>query len=178
MKLMDILDEIILEIKQKKQYPYTEDWEKNWLFSNLMLSELLNPNNAYEYKNHNNEIWSFIDSTDIKFCAIMNYTPGKVNFCEFKTWWIDPETNKRIYNYLPQTTSMDWDKRSDTVAKIFRDEVIPRFKNQKFANILIINPIDSQRYQFSLRMIKKFIPKEWKIIEKFPKQILIDKNEE
>ena len=54
-----ILDELINEVKKNGQYHYKEDWEKNWLHTNLMLSELLNPNNAYEYINHKNEIWTF-----------------------------------------------------------------------------------------------------------------------
>ena len=175
MKLFKILDSLIEDIKSKGQYHYTEDWEKNWLYSNLMLSELLNPNNAYEYKNHKNELWYFDDSTDIRFCAFMNFNPGKTPFCEFKPWWVDPTTNRRIYDHLPPTTSRDWDRRSDTVAKIFRDEIIPKFKNQTYANLLVINPVDSQRYQFSLRMVKKFIPKGWSIDEHFPKQIIIRK---
>jgi hypothetical protein len=41
--------------------------------------------------------------------------------------------------------------------------------------ILKFVPLDKQRYYFSLRMIKKFIPKEWKIIENFPTEIMIEK---
>ena len=175
MKLFEILDELINEVKKNGQYHYKEDWEKNWLHTNLMLSELLNPNNAYEYINHKNEIWTFKDTNGIQFCAFMSATPGKPPFYEFKTWWVDPETKKRIYNYLPPVSSIDWDKKSDTVAKIFRDEIIPKFKNQSFADLLVINPVDSQRFQLSIRMVKKFIPKEWEIIEKFPKQIIIKK---
>lgn len=168
---------IINELKQKGQVEPIHDFDGSWLWTNLMLVELLNPSNAYEYVNQKNEIWYFTDATDIKFYAIMVAYPGKIEpFYEFKTWWIDPDTNQRVYTKLPDTTTRDLDRRSDTVAKIFRDEIIPKFKNQTYAEILVFNPADSPRYHFSLRMIKKFIPKDWEIEENYPKRITIRKS--
>lgn len=173
MKMTKNLDEMIEEIIQKGQYHYKEDWEKNWLYSNLMLSELMNPNNAYEYKNYKNEMWYFVDSTDYIFGAIMIAHPAKIPFFEFKTWWQEKGSRKRNYDHLPPSTSRDWDRRSDTIAKIFRDETIPKFAKETYSDLLVIKPVDSQRYQFSLRLCKKFVPNDWEIKENFPKEIII-----
>jgi hypothetical protein len=103
------------------------------------------------------------------------FQPFKGGYYELKTWWSD-ESGKKYYDQVPQSsTGKDWDKRSNTVAKIFRDEIIPIFKKQDLSLILKFVPLDKQRYYFSLRMIKKFIPKEWKIIENFPTEIMIEK---
>lgn len=175
-KLIDLLDEIVQEIKNKGQYDVKNDWDHSLLITEIFLAELLDPENSYEYKERGG-LYYFRDVDGIMFGAIMVAYPGKTPFYEFKTFWVDPETKKRIYQYLPSnSSSIHWAKRSDTVAKIFRDEIIPKFSKQEYAKLLVINPVDSKRYQFSIRMVKKFIPKEWEIKEKFPKQIIITKS--
>lgn len=177
MNLNDILTELINEHKKKGQYEPKNFLEESNLTSSLLLGELLNPDHAYQYIN-NGGLFMFKDDDNIIFGAIMNSGTGKLgNYCEFKTFWFDPETRRRIYDKLPQNSSgIIGTRRSDTVAKIFRDEIIPNFKKQDFANILVFNPVSNQRYLFSIRMIKKFIPKDWEIEENYPKQIIIKKS--
>lgn len=168
-KLRQLLD----EVKRKGQYDAKDAADENLFETYLMLGELLNPNNAYEY-NVFQGMYYFRDSSDNPFCARLVYQPTAEPFWEFKTWWVD--NKQAVYDRLPDnTTAQDWDKRSDTIAKIFRDEIIPKFLAQNNSNIMKIKPLDSKRYQFSLRMVKKFTPKELKIIEDFPKNIIIEK---
>ena len=174
MKLIEILKDLIFEVKSKGQYDVKSLSDENLLETYLLLGELLDPNNAYPYESYHG-IHHFKDLSGITFCARLVYQPTAEPFWEFKTWWVN-EQGKATYHYLPdQSTAVDWDKRSDTVAKIFRDEVIPLFKSQNSSNVMKILPLDSKRYQFSLRMVKKFIPSEWKIEEQFPKAIRIIK---
>lgn len=176
-KLMEVWDDIILDVQNKGQYDVKNEVDKNLLETYIMLGELLNPDNAYEYDHYKNDIYYFNDSSGNRFCARLVYQPTKDPYWEFKTWWVDPAANRPVYNRLPDNTSAkDWDKRSDTVAKIFRDEIIPKFEHQSYSNLMKIIPVDSKRYQLSIRMIKKFIPTSWEIIENFPKVITIDKS--
>lgn len=173
------LEELIQEVKDRGQYDIENSWEQNLLESYLLLGELLNPDNAYKYEVYQGEIYYFNDMMDNRFCARMVFQPTRNPYFEFKTWWVDPKSGKPVYHELPNNISaQDWDKRSDTIAKIFRDECLPKFEKQDKTNLLYLIPVDSKRYQFSLRMIKKFIPSKWKIIENFPKQIIIDKGSE
>lgn len=176
MNLIDILKELINEHKNKNQYNPTDDLDESNMTNALLLGELLNPDNAYDYQ-HYAGLYGFKDDDDIWFGAIMISSLSKdLPFCEFKTFWTEPKSKKRIYNYLPPNSSgIVGSRRSDTVAKIFRDEIIPKFKNQNFAKILVFNPVNHQRYLFSIRMIKKFIPVDWSIEENYPKQIIIRK---
>lgn len=176
MKLTQILDRLIDEHKSKNQYNPTDFLDESNITSALLLGELLNPENAYEYVYHDG-LYKFKDEEGYIFAAIMISSPSKIEpFCEFKTFWFDPDTNKPVYHLLPQNSSgIVGSRRSDTVAKIFRDEIIPKFKEQDFAEILVFNPVNHQRYLFSIRMIKKFIPKEWEIEENYPKRIIIRK---
>lgn len=175
MDIIDILERLIKKVKEKGQYDVKNQIDESLLVTELLLGELLDPENSYDYKEKSG-IYYYQDSENIRFCVRMTYNPGRVNFCELKTWWVEPETKKIVYDYLPPNTSgFEQTRRSDTTAKIFRDEILPKFKSQTFSNLLVFNPVNSKRFQFSLRLIKKFIPKDWEIEEKFPKQIIIKK---
>lgn len=175
MKLIEILENVINDLKKQNRYNPRNFAEENLYDSYILLAELLNPNNAYEYKQVGKGIWQYSDINDNEFFVRIVYQPVSNPYFEIKTWWAD-EDGKKQYDNLPRTvTAKDWDKRSDTVAKIFRDEIIPLFDNQDHSNKMIFKPVTESRYYFSLRMIKKFIPKEWNIIENFPKEIVVEK---
>lgn len=179
MKLIEIFDQIISDITASGQYDVKTAIDENLLHTYVMLGELLNPENAYEYDSYKDDIYYFNDSSDNRFCARLVYQPTKEPYWEFKTRWVDPKASRPVYHRLPDNTSAkDWDKRSDTVAKIFRDEVIPKFSKQTYSNVMKIIPLDSKRYQLSIRMVKKFIPNDWELIENFPREIVIKKSTE
>ena len=106
----------------------------------------------------------------------MVYQPITEGYFEVKPGWLD-ENNKPKYDKLPfKINSIDWDKRSDTVAKIYKDEFLPFFLNQNLTDLLKFKPIDNQRYYFSLRLVKKYKPTGCEIIEEFPKTITLMKH--
>lgn len=176
-KLREILEEVIAELKSKNQYT-PKDWcEENVYDSYILLSELLNPNNSYPYKEIKKGLWEYQDSDGNTFFARIVFQPIRDDneYFEFKTWWVDKD-NKRKYGELPDNTSAkDWDRRSDTIAKIFRDEVLVFFKNQNFNDTLKILPVSKSRFVFTTRMVKKFVGNDFEVIEDFPKEVTIKK---
>lgn len=177
-KFWDNLTEII-DASYKKYNYVPENVANESLFgSYIMLGELLDPNHTYEYKKKNGNVYSYADSDGNNFNVRVYFQPYDGDFFEVKAYWIDPKTNKPIYNeFPPNSTSRDWDKKSNTVAKIYRDEILPFFKNQELSNLLVFKPMDAKRYQLSIRMVKKFNTDNYKIIEDFPKQITIVKED-
>lgn len=175
-ELKPILDEIFDEIKRKGQYDCKDLIDEDLLLTEILLSELLDPSNAYPYKKYGS-IYYYEDDSGVRFCVRNAGMPTTVDpHFELKTWWVDPDTKKAVYQYLPPNTSgLTMNRRTDTIEKIFSDEIIPEFEKQNWSDLMMIKPVDSKRYQFSLRMVKKFIPKDWEIIEDFPKKIMIRK---
>ena len=143
--------------------------------SNVLLGELLNPENSYEYDGSRG--WFHYDDINVNtYFVRLAYQPTSTPFFELKTGWYD-KNNVPWYDppVAPNTTAIDWDKRSNTVAKIYRDEIIPFFKSQNLSDLMVFNPISTSRYNFSIRLIKKFTPKEFRIEEYYPTQIKIFK---
>lgn len=178
MKMIEILKELIQEIQDKQKTPQKLSvLDENMLVTDLLLSELFDPANAYDYSEYSG-IFYYTDSGGVRFCVRLTYMPAKEPYWELKSWWVDPKTKKPVYSYLPDdTTSTDLIRRSDTTAAIFRDKLIPLFEKQGNSNIMKIFPMDSRRFNYSLRLAKKFIPKTWEIIENYPKSITIIKPE-
>lgn len=178
MKMIEILKELMEELRQKGQIPTNQTLiEENLLVTDLLLSELFDPVNAYEYLEYSG-IYYYTDSGGIRFCVRLAYTPVKEPYWELKSWWVDPKTKKAVYSYLPDdTTSVDLIRRSDTTAAIFKEKLVPFFQKQTYSNVMKIFPMDSRRFNYSLRLVKKFAPKEWEIIENFPKSIVVKKPE-
>ena len=177
MKIKEILDEIKLDLLKKYNYSPEDFIEENLQETYIMLGELLNPSNAYEYSQIAKGLWQYGDSNGNKIFVRLVFQPisDDNEYFEFKTWWTT-ETGKKIYDEVPKGSSaIDWDKRTDTVAKIFQDEALPLFINQNRTDKLCFVPVTRSRYVFALRMIRKFIPKSWEIVEEFPKKITIIK---
>ena len=64
----------------------------------------------------------------------------------------------------PSAIGMDNLKRRNTIAKIYRDEIIPYFKEKSsLSNTLTINPISDLRYTFSKRLVQNYTPKDFDV---------------
>jgi len=138
---------------------FTNLTDKNLYETYTILGELLNPDYAYPYTQKIKGLWEYNDAVGNTYFVRLVYQPTDQPYFELKTGYYD-ENSKPKYDpsVPPNSTSQDWDKRSDTVAKIYRDEVIPLFLEQDLCNTLIIKPLEIKRYQFSVRLINKFTP--------------------
>lgn len=164
-KLRDILHSI--------EYKNLNTLDKNLYESYAMLGELLNPDYSYPYDEEGKGYWVFYDDQEFEFFVRMVYQPVEDGYWEIKMGWGDISKDQK---YLRQHAREIDEKRSDTIAKIYKDEIIPFFMSQDFNNKLIIKPLDIKRYQFSIRLIKKFTPSNIKIIEdNKPNEIILMK---
>jgi hypothetical protein len=144
----------------------------------IMLGELLNPDNSYPYEKVSKGFFTYKDLNGVKFFVRAAYVPEPQNYFEFKTGWFD-ENEKSTYEpptppISPNSSAIDWDKRSDTVAKIYRDKILPFFKQQTLTNLMVIKPISSSRMKFAERLVKKFTPEDF-TTEFKDKEIIINK---
>lgn len=173
-KVRNLIREEILKIIEHPIYNKLNLIEKNLFESYWLLGELLNPENSYDYKQEMKGYWVFKDNTGYEFFIRLVFQPVNEGYWEIKMGWEDlPKQSK----YLKQPAREIDERRSDTIAKIYKDEIIPFFLDQDFNNVLKILPLDIKRYQFSIRLIKKFTPNNLKITENPPKEITLQKNQ-
>jgi hypothetical protein len=176
---LDNLKKIVKEELQNhfKTHPYSFE-DEMVIINEVMLGELLNPNHAYPYIEEGNGMWSYKDMNDVKFLVRLTYQPTSNPYLEFKTGWTNPEGKIQyepsIPPVSPNSSAIDWDKRSDTVAKIYRDEILPFFKQQTLTDVMVIKPISSSRMKFAERLVKKFTPEDF-TTEFKDKEIIINK---
>ena len=174
-KLTEIIDEEIKNFFESNDYSLEDELI---LTNEIWLGELLNPNDSYKYYGRKG-FFKYKDLNGVEFFAILVYQPTKNPYFELKTGWIDDNGNPKyepsIPPVSPKASSMDWDKRSNTVAKIYRDELLPFFKSQKLSDKIIIKPISNSRMKFAERLVKKFTDKKQFKIEYKTKEIRIIK---
>ena len=175
---LDNLRKIVKEEIQKyfESHPYSLK-DEILMETDIMLGELLNPDNALLYKGKKG-FYLYEDPSGVTFFARTHYNPVR-GYLEFKTGWLD-ENGKATYEpSVPygnaKTSTKDIHSRSDTVAKIYRDEILPFFDSQNLSNMLVIDPISSSRSKFAERLVNKFTPKEKYDIEKESNMIIIKK---
>ena len=166
------LQDIINEIQSDSEYKNLSLNDKNIYESYAFIGELLTPQNAYSYKESPKGLFVFTDDLGFDYFVRMVFQPTSDPYFEIKMGWLDLPAQLR---YKKQSEREIDERRSDTVAKIYKDEIMPSFINQTHNNKIIIKPNDIKRYQFSIRLVNKFTPKSLKIIENKPYEIIITK---
>lgn len=134
-----------------KTHPYSELDE--WLIQEeVILGELLNPDNSYQYEGSKG-YYLYKDMNNVTFFVKASFQPIKWDknnngYIEFKTGWINENGQAQYEPSIPplgdkKSSVIDRDKRSNTVAKIYRDEILPLFEKQNLTTIMIIKPIST-----------------------------------
>lgn len=133
------------------------------LENEIILSELLDPENSYKYEGSKG-LYYYKDMNHVEFFVRLTYQPLSDPYFELKTGWINKQGKPQYEPSTPPISSdsstIDLDKRSNTLAKIYRDEILSFFKHQDLSNKMIIKPISASRSRFSRMLINKFTPKE------------------
>jgi hypothetical protein len=148
MKLIKILDDILLE------YETVRFWEKHDLMlseESKMFTELANPDNAYPYEEVSEYVWEFKDKygntlgVDFDQSSRFLSTYYKIKGVSGKIQKIfDYESNKDYID--PSSIKIGSDeRRSDTICKIIRDELIPKFLLKRRMSFIKIHPISKYR---------------------------------
>jgi len=156
--LKKIIQKEIKEYFEKNKYSEQVEFE---MINEITLGELLDPNNSYPYSSPMKGLWVYKDANGVNFFARIVYQSTFNPHFEFKTGWFDEtKDNRATYDppIPPNSSAIDWDKRSNTVAKIYRDEVLPFFEKQTISNTLRIKPLSDSRMKFAQRLVKKFTP--------------------
>lgn len=156
-ELTHIIQQEIKEFFKTNEYSLEDEL---LLINEVWLGELLNPNDAYDYCGSKG-FYRYKDLNDVEFFVRLTYQPTNDPYFELKTGWINDE-GKPIYEpsippVSPKSSSKDWNTRSNTLAKIFKDELISFFIKQKLTDIIKIKPISKSRMKFSERMVNKFV---------------------
>lgn len=163
MKKQDLQKLVEQEIKSFfKTHKYSLE-DELILENQIILGELLDPSNVYPYSGSRG-LCTYIDSTDVTYFVRLIYQPTSEPYFELKTGWIDSNGKPKYEPSFPpissRSSAIDLDKRSNTLAKIYRDEILPFFKSQSLSNKMIIKPISDSRARFSRIMINRLTPKE------------------
>jgi hypothetical protein len=176
---LDNLKEIVKEELQNhfKNHPYSLK-DEMIITNEVILGELLNPENSLLYEKVSKGFYTYEDPNGVKFFVRAAYVPEPQNYFEFKTGWFDQNGKVTYEPSVPygnqETSTLDINSRSDTVAKIYRDEILPFFKQQTLTDIMVIKPISSSRMKFAERLVKKFTPEDF-TTEFKDKEIIINK---
>ena len=165
--LYDNPSNVIAQLKYLLDNPFQEINE--WLQEedNLM-DEVVNPEgDKFEYKQIEKGLFTYKDSLDNLYFIRMTYQPTDSPYFEIKIGWFeDNNLSKPKYepNLPSNSTSLDNIKRRNTVAKIYRDEILPLFlQSSKLSNKLIVKPISNSIFIFSQRLIQNNTPEEFNI---------------
>ena len=174
------LQKIIKEEIDKVLNNHILSEKQKWTVSNaILMAELLDPNgDAFEYT-VSNGIYTYMDSKDNLFFVRLSYEATEDPFFVLKTGWFkNNDILKPMYEpSLPDDVSIyDGNIRTNTIAKIYQDEVLPLFDKQSLSDKMVIEPLSISRYQFAIRMVKKLTPSIYDIIEQPFDKILIIKN--
>ena len=163
MKVKALQELIKSEIKEFfKVHKYSLE-DELILENEIILSELLDPEDSYEYEGSKG-MYYYKDANSVKFFVRLTYQPLSDPHFELKTGWLDkqgkPQYEPSTPPLSPDSSAIDLDKRSNTLAKIYRDEILPFFKQQELSDKIIIKPISPSRSRFSRMLINKFTPKD------------------
>jgi len=165
-KLSKILSEVMIKTSKQNLNEY-----ESILFADVLLfQELANPNHSYNYKEVEPNIWEFQDKylnniqveyfPEVKYINTQFVVEDKdgVEFISF-------DINRDKDRIAPFTFHHNKDeRRSDTIAKIILDEIVPKYLINKTSQILKIAPIDNYRYQIFLK-IAELIKEKYPQIE-------------
>jgi len=171
---MGALD-IIREICERKEYKsINNDIDKNIYFTHAYLLEIFDANDSYEYDKEG-DIFIFKAKDNINYFLRLTYQPTKIPYCELKFGYFN-DTGKAIYTDPGSITD---EKKSNTIAKIYRDECIPLFEKYNKVKDMYIIPIeeDMRRYRYARMLVNKFPISNTEIIEDPPHKIIIRKKD-
>jgi len=133
-----------------------------------LMDEVVNPDgDIFDYNKKSKGLFLYNDSKDNVYFVRLTFQPTENPYFELKTGWFeDNDFSKPKYepNLPPNSTSLDNIKRRNTVSKIYRDEILPLFKqSSSLSKLLKIQPISQSRFIFSDKLVKNHTPEGFDI---------------
>jgi hypothetical protein len=119
--------------------------------------ELADPNFAYHYDEVSPDEWEFEDKYGNKLGVKYNNSVK-----QFESYYLIKDLKGdyiKIYDYEKWKPGLDPtsfqggtdQNRSDTICKILRDEVIPRYLTNKKPSLIKLHPLNDYRYQIFMK---------------------------
>jgi len=147
-KLSKILSEVMIKTSQQNLNEY-----ESILFADVLLfQELANPNHSYDYQEIEPNLWEFQDrylnTIQVEYFSEVKYVNTQFvvedkDGIQFISFDVDKDKDR----IAPFTFHHNKDeRRSDTIAKIILDEIVPKYLINKPSQILKIAPIDIYKY--------------------------------
>jgi len=128
-----------------------------WYSESMIFNEVANPEISYKYEENDPNSWLFNDKygniIGVSFDVGTRYVDSffilmGLDGRQFKAFDVEPYLDK----ITPESFSGGSDElRSNTIAKIIRDEIVPRFLNNK-PSIIKIHPIDEYRHKIMYKI--------------------------
>ena len=165
----EVFNIVANKIQEKKEINTSITIETLLEEEDQLMAEIVNPDGEhFQYEELNIKgLYTYEDSRGNLYFARIFTQPTNPPHFEFKVGWFeDNSINKPKYEpqLPPNAIGIDNLKRRNTIAKIYRDEIIPYFKEKSsISNFLIINPISDLRYTFSKRLVQNWTPKDLNI---------------
>ncbi len=165
----EVFNIVANKIQEKKEINTSITIETLLEEEDQLMAEIVNPDGEqFQYEELNIKgLYTYEDSRGNLYFARIFTQPTNPPHFEFKVGWFeDNSINKPKYEpqLPPSAIGIDNLKRRNTIAKIYRDEIIPYFKEKSsISNFLIINPISDLRYTFSKRLVQNWTPKDLNI---------------
>ena len=138
---------------------------------------MFDTSNTYDYEieqeNSENIICSFI-SDGIKFYVELifrNKVISELSHYEFQTSWLGDHG----IEFEDPPKSSESNKRSNTVALIFRDEIVPYFMSQSNTNRRVVEPTNSVRKRYFKMLVNNFVGSNVKVFDDHNEIVLIKK---
>lgn len=174
--MISTIDIILDTFKDDAEYIRLSHPHSNIYESWMLMAELLDPAKSYDYQEKMRGLWVFRDRNSIEYFVRLTYQPTTTPFYEFKMGWFDEGGKPQYHQKTKGEIEIDG-FRSDTIAKIYRDEVIPMFLSSEYSGEMHVIPLkeDPARYGFFLRMVKKFPIPNTDIIEDKYKLVIVKK---
>lgn len=161
-------DKVKQQMDSAEKAPLQEDLIQ-WLEEeDQALSELTNPDGEqfkYSEDPKLRHLYKYKDSKGNTFFLRLFFNSTAEPHLEVKVGWLDNKGTP-VYNppLPPDSTGIDNLKRRNTVAAIYKKEVLPFFESQSQFDTLKIKPISKKRYSFSKRMVENLTPSELKVL--------------
>lgn len=178
---MQTLTEILSQIIQEAVEQHFDDTYEAILFEDTRLfQELSNPDFAYDYEEESPNIWVFSDRYGNRIGVRFNLSTRFLD-----SYYVAKDLRGRevdVFDAISSGTQIDPlsfqggsdQHRSDTICKILRDEILPKYLLKSRPSIIKIHPLNTYRDQIFWKCAEICKEKYPQIeIKRFGNEILI-----
>jgi len=151
------LSKIISEVIQKTIEANLNESQSIIHSEMLLFQELANPDFAYKYSEDLPNIWTFEDRfgnlVEVSFDPSSRYVESYYIMRDLEGNPVKVYDYERSREYLDPNSFQGGsdENRSDTICKILRDEIIPKYLTKSGASLIRLHPLNDYRYKIFMK---------------------------